>query len=636
MIINVENSKDSAEPGPIGSLRNAIYEANKNLTNIPTIIEISPCVRDIKLQSELVINSNIEIIAKNNLNIELTNLDRHFHVVTNSINPSSNNILTIKTPNKKYKIVLSAGKSLIGGSIFIEQTNHNLILENVIITNNSALNGGGIYTKGNLYLVNSHLDKNTAIKQGGGAWVTQNITMTNSTINDNIVSEMSNDNFGGGLAVDDGDLIMNNSQINNNIVNSSETLNIGGSAGGINVMSGSIYATNSSISNNKAYSSGGIQLGVGDINLNKSSVSNNESYISGDDCGGGGIVITLGNVILQESKLSNNNTKGMYSGSLVSFIGNVTVLDSIISGNVNRGPGGGIACNFNSTVTISNSKIVKNSGSSLGGAIVNFSNTVGQIAINNSELSNNNITNYQTVGQTIKAFLTVIKNLITSTQANATATGNSQGSTKLLAILPKLQSLADETDIELQKLLLLEEIMILTGGGAIATLLKCPITIDKSCLVNNFATKIVTDVNPEIKAFGGAVFGPNSPIFIQDSNLSNNTSITDAGAIYTDKKLVTNNVVIKGNNTYKNGTLSNSLKGNMILINTKLYDNVVDNNGGGIFNTGNVILIDSLITKNTATNGTGGGIFTLDKEKNDNIINIDSVIKCNKPNDFNF
>ena len=555
---------------------------------------------------------------------------RHFHV-TNYYGIESNVLLEIKGVNLFYGSLVTFGnikESQYGGSIYVEPANHTLVLEDVIIKNNTAVYGGGIYTAGNVILKNSKVVNNVAIKQGGGIWAYGSVTMYDSYVDYNSVSEIATANFGGGIIINDGDLVMQNSSVSFNNVNYSEDQNspipnpFGGSVGGVNVMNGSIYASNSNINNNSAFSSGGIEMGVGNVNiLSNSSVSYNKSYAAGEATGGGGIVITLGNVVVQDSEVSHNDTNGMFSGSIVSFVGNVSVLNSEICYNTNRGPGGGIASNFNSTITVSDSKINNNTGASLGGAIVNFSGPLGQIFINNSDISNNEITNYQRIGQTILAFLKVILGSVDKSNLMIKSIPNpdNTGSKKLINALEMLQARALDTQAKLNTIKLID--LFATGGGAIATLLPCPIVVTKSRLTNNCATKRVTDLNPLFTGYGGAIFSVNSSVSVQDSEILSNTAITGASAIFSNHTLIIQDSVVS----------KNKLDNQINQINQDNQDNQInqdnqnnqDKKTGTIYNgaKGSLNIISSDVEFNK-----GGGIYT-----NSNFVDIDSKIKNNKP-----
>ena len=543
------------------SLTETIEIANKH----ELITIILPSNSTFKLKNELTILTNI-IIEGNNSTL-IASKTRHFNVLAGQN-------LTLKN------LTLKNGIANTGGSILVKTTNnHNLLLENVIIKNNEAIYGGAIYSYGDIIIKNSKILLNKAIKQGGGIWCYKNVTMNDSLVNLNHITEISNDNHGAGIVINDGILLLSNSSISYNKINYSRINQIGGYAGGVNIISGSlIIEKNSRINNNIAFNSAAIQMGLGDINVFNSTISKNRSFSTANASGGGGIVILAGNVIIQNSKISHNITQGMYSGGIVSIFGNITIINSIISHNKNKGPGGAIASNFNSTITIENSKIIKNTGASLGGAIVNFSFSQGQIYIINSILSNNILTNEQLIKQTIEEFLKIIINFLSS------YTSYSKTFSKVLSKIKEIIALAEERHALFSQII---PLINATGGGAIATLLTCPITITNSEISNNYATLKTTSNNPIFSGFGGGIFSIHSQITINNTKFKNNKAINTGSAIYTNNLLTINDSIINKNN---NIALLNTKNGTTILLNTIFIDNNID-----IENNGQLTLINTKI-----------------------------------------
>ena len=515
---------------------------------------------ELDLEEEIVIDYDVTIVG-HNTHIQACQ-NRHFLV----------------TGGKKFflkNLTLTDGQTLnFGGSIRINVPNHTLVLENVILENNQANQGGAIYTQGNLILKKCKLSHNSAVTQGGAIWTSLSVTLFDSSLSHNQVTEISNDNFGGGIVIDQGDLTMVNSSIRKNIVKFDEETKVGGSAGAVSLTHGSLISHQSHIDQNEAFSSGGIQLGLGDINLFQSSVSGNKSYIAGDACGGGGIVITSGNVTLCESLLKANITKGMYSGSLVSILGNVAVIDSLICENVNRGPGGAIACNFDSMITVTRSKLLKNTAASLGGAIVNFSGDLGQILINESEISENIVTNEQTIGQTIEAFLSVILGSVA--QMTNVANNSPLGGSALLTALENIKAKAENVHFE-------TTLPDALGGGAVAALLTCPIVINRSKFIGNVNGKHML---PNVDSHGyGTLFAPLASVTISQSEFAKNRVSAYASGIFSGANVNLEQTSFQDNKA-KEGKSVILTAGDAILTNSKVT-------GGIITNKGSLVLINT-------------------------------------------
>jgi len=671
-ILFVTKAKDSIQ----GSLRNSINEANLNNglnpDNITTII-IRPSVGNkITLKDgALDVQSNIKIInaTGRKLTINTSGIQGLFHVYPlvkifeiNSSKDNEYNNCDLDSSNSdsdsdydsdsssnsnSNQIILSSGTSDFGGAIYISSLSNHLILRNVIIKNNSAINsGGGIFTLGSVSLFNSSIESNQAGSQGGGIWCAQNLNLYNSHITKNKVVIINSSSGGGGVYIDKGDCKLNNSSISCN-----EVLHInqsGGSGGGIIVMVGSIYIQNNShIDNNSAYNSGGIQEGKGDIIItNHSTVNHNKSFndinTNENAGGGGGITITLGTVYVSESEVSNNKTLGMYSGGIVTIIADVIInKNSKIEGNHNRGPGGGIAVNVGS-ISIDSSSVSDNEGASLGGGIVNFSPAPGFISINNSKVSNNTLTNAQTIATTIKVFFDIIihslASLISQASLNPVGTGGGQ---IIIDLIPEITGKILNIKNNLDNVNL--PVHNLIGGGGIASLLKTPITVSNSQIDNNFSGKNVSSVNTPFDSYGGGLFGLESLIIVESSNISRNSSLSTGGGIYANTSLNVSNSNIFNNEivlpvpprpqrlgqVFYGAGIFNDSDGVLYLSNSNISNNSSrsGSKGGGIANRGKLSVFDSVIKNNVVTND-GGGIYSVP-----DFVNFGNVIKNNQPND---
>lgn len=552
MSIYVNDNQDTLQ---VGTLRYAIKQANEN-PNINTIVIKSGL--QICLSTELLITSNIHVIGEQCV---IKSNKRHFKIRSSLV--------------KFTSLTLENGHARHGGSIHCIG---DLTLENITIRHCKAIYGGGIYIQGNLYMHHTKILYNQALKQAGGIYIHGNLNSYESAIDYNQVKQSSEDNFGGGLVVSDGQVVLNNTSVSHNTVHGL------GSAGGVMIFSGTLTIQYKSyIDHNQAYNSGGVEMGTGNINLlNQSTISNNKSYASGYDCGGGGIVITKGNVLINQSTIQGNITQGMYSGGLVSFIGNVSIVDSLIDGNVNKGPGGGIAANFDSQVLVSNSKITNNTGSSLGSAIVNFSSGMGGVIINHSQITGNTLTNDQLIGQTIQAFLEVI-----TKHSNRLASNSKSVNLDLQSVVDELVNKAKQSDVH--KLL---EYATATGG-TVATLLTCPVVITNSKIANNYATKNTNPNNPVYTSHGGGLFSNNSRLDISYTQINNNNTGTDSAAIYSRGFLNIDNSNIfenrsQGQSSSCTGDIINHGKTNIIY--SKIYKN-----SKGIYNQGDLFILQSKI-----------------------------------------
>jgi CSLREA domain-containing protein len=239
-------------------------------------------------------------------------------------------------------------------------------LTNVTITNNSAVQGGGINNHGTLTITNSTISGNSGSfsQAGGGIYNNGTLTVTSSTISGN--TSPSGDgagifnSFGGSSG--SGTATISNSTITNNTAH--------GNGGGIDNQFGStVTVTNSMITNNSAQigSGGGI---LGGVNVMNSTISGNSALQ------GGGINSAGGTVNVTSSTISSNTGSSSQAGGGIWNSGTLSVTNSTISGNTSpSGDGGGIfntnAINSSSTVTITSSTITNNTAHGNGGGIDN-------------------------------------------------------------------------------------------------------------------------------------------------------------------------------------------------------------------------------------------------------------------------
>lgn len=583
----------SLDLGP-GSLREAINQANLHLDQVTKII-IKPCVGNhIKLTTgELKIVSDIKLLNNTggNLTISSETVDQRIFNIS-----QASKLLSIKS-SKGNKIILNNGRTNLlepnGGAIYIKSSStHELLLNDVTISNNEAIgSGGGIYTSGRVTMVSSSIKNNKAGAQGGGIWSALGVVAIKSNIKGNKVTIVDDSSGGGGIYVDNGDCLLNESSIVNNHVAYDLLRLIGGSGGGLIVVAGTIYIQNNShVDHNTAYNSAGIQEGVGNIYItNNSSANDNQSFNSGNgSSGGGGVTMTLGTVYISNSEVCDNKTVGMYSGGIVTLIGSVIVnSQSKISRNSNRGPGGGIAVNLGSIVVDSQSYVCGNMGASLGGGIVCFTPNPGTIAISKgSHVSDNILTNAQTIAQTFESFLFVLIKYLTAQDKQARLNGGG-GATKFIEALPDIILQLTKLAVSLNDLPINEIGPANSiGGGGIACLSTTEIIVNNSHIENNLSGQCVDETNYPFTAVGGGIFGFNSKINIQLSEIKNNTSLSSGTGIWSGYGLnVSNSQIIKNKmkNEGNGGGIFNGRSSLMTLIDTKISDNVAKGLGGGVY-----------------------------------------------------
>lgn len=587
-LILVNTAKDSVP----GSLRSAINKANQ--LGGATII-LQPSVGDsiVLKDGELEITSNIRLLNRTGHNLTISPK----HATQRILSVSGEATLLELKSEKTTQLILSRGNvDDHGGAIKIDSTNHQLILIRVTIAHNTATgSGGGIYTAGRVIAIHSTIQENRAGCQGGGIWSGARVILNQSQVTQNHVTRPDPANGGGGIFVDSGDCLLNASSVRQNQVAHDDTNKTGGSGGGIVVMAGSIHVENGShVDSNTAYNSAGIQEGIGNVYvIGNSTVNANESFNAGTgQAGGGGITIILGNIYISNSQVSDNKTRGMYSGGIVSFVGDVTVTQSQIQRNTNRGPGGGLAMNFGS-INISQSLITHNTGASLGGGIVSFTPNPGFITISNhSQINHNNLTNDQTIQQTIDSFLDVINQYLTgvSQQATQSGPGGEAFNLALPDILQKQTQVSDQL-----KALPLDAMKNAIGGGGIACLLSTTLTVDASQINANYVGEETSTANVPFSSFGGGIFSVHSQLVIDHSSICDNTTLSQGGGIWSHGLLQVSQSKINHNT---GGGLVTEPRSQTTLLQVEIIENMSKHSGGGISNQGDLEIIESTISQN--------------------------------------
>ncbi len=273
-----------------------------------------------------------------------------------------------------------------------------LTLQRSLVTHNTAAggnaSGGGISSsQGTLVIENSQVNDNTAVSSdqgafGGGISTTQDqVTILNSTIEGNQVSGGSIVTSGGGIYSQQSTIQMRNSTVSGNSVDA-RTSTRGGFGGGIAVDGGNVTITGSHLSNNT---------------IRGSLVAGGALYSQNLDSSTGGAV----NVTITVSVVSSNTvmgTGGALGGGLAAGSGSLTLTTTTVTHNAltssqRNAKGGGIFSGAAST--IDESTIADNSVTApavqygaLGGGI----DTQGTLILTRTTISANSASSQQGLG----------------------------------------------------------------------------------------------------------------------------------------------------------------------------------------------------------------------------------------------
>jgi predicted outer membrane repeat protein len=300
---------------------------------------------------------------------------RLFHI-------AANGSLTLDTLTVNGGLASGTAPGDDGGAVYNRGT---LALVNSIVSGNSAsTDGGGIYNWGTLTLSQgSNIANNSAGDDGGGIYNEGGtLTVTDSTIADNTTSDQ-----GGGIRSVGTNMTLTNANLTgNSALNASGgglyatsttlTMNGGQISGNSANAGGGLYLTNSpsaaqldgvQIVNNSGVSGGGIYLSQdGDAVLTNVTVSGNQASSSAAGIWAGAALT------LTSSTVSNNGNSAQpgSAGGIRAAGGTLTVSDSVISGNlVNSGSGQGAGVYIASAgaAAISGGEISGNSAYNGGG-----------------------------------------------------------------------------------------------------------------------------------------------------------------------------------------------------------------------------------------------------------------------------
>ncbi|QGZ91060.1 cadherin domain-containing protein [Microcystis aeruginosa] len=330
--------------------------------------------------------------------------DNVYHVVTGS-NTSNTTILdgfTISGGNANF--ANTADLRSIGGGIFISDGSP--ILRNLIIENNTAINGGGIYAYAgsNLILSNSIFRNNTTINSTGIAgeggaiyFFTSSPTVIDVSFSNNTASgtggairnnksnpTLTNATFTSNTATSNGGAISNN--------DSSFTLNNATFASNSSANGGAIYSTSSTATlNNATFSSNTATLDGGSIyntgsNLTLKDGTFNNNTASSD---GGAIFSTGGTFNLTQGDFVQNRATAGLGGAVFLQTTGATITQADFLQN--RSANGGAIYNNSNNVSVTNANFTLNiadGANSAGGAI--FNQNSNNLQVTNAAFSRNN------------------------------------------------------------------------------------------------------------------------------------------------------------------------------------------------------------------------------------------------------
>lgn len=267
-------------------------------------------------------------------------------------------------------IAVSGTDTVWAGGALANDSTGAMTIENSVIENNSAADGGAIYTRGST------------------------LTISSSTIRNNFVREKGGGFYGGGAILQevnaDGVTTIVNSTLENNVSNPA-----GSVGGGITILAGRLVIEGSTLTGNVGYGGGGalysaagvtVEMRTSRLTNNRTAPANGESNFLG------GAIYNQGDLTIEETTLSGNEATdagAIFSGGEGSRL---TLRRSTVNGNTAQGGGGGLLL-FPGAHLIENSTISGNTAAIGGGIRSGITADLGTATLLNVTLQENSATN---------------------------------------------------------------------------------------------------------------------------------------------------------------------------------------------------------------------------------------------------
>ena len=549
----------------------------------------------------------------------------------------------------------------IGGAALTPTVN----LDNLIITNGTAANGGAVF-----------------IAQGS------TVAMDGSDISDSAATGETASNGGGGV-FNAGSLTLVDGAISGN------TATLGSASGGgiFNAEGASLVATGTTIANNQAArAGGGIETrAAASVTLNSVTLGSDGALLTGNSAGpmpgnGGGLHMTGDGDVTVDGGSVNGNSAASEGGGLWNSIGTMTLRNAlVIDGNTASGAevtnGGGGVFNDGGTLSISDTTISNNiadGAAGSGGGV--FNELGGNLQISDSSISGN-IANRAGGGieDNSGAQTTVLLTNVTLDQNNAgvdpaTAMPGNGGGLHISGngnITITGGSVTDNLAAREGGGLWNGSGTMVINGGSGEVLISGNVASGAAAddggggIFNNGGSLEISDANISSNiadgdaGSGGGIFGNGGSITIADSTISSNQANRAGGGMETlgAHSLSLSDVIMDANNAgvdpavaapgnggaihvsgpdagsvdisrsmfrmntaaREGGALWNQAGTTMSISASTVSMNsaagaAAHDGGGGLFNNrGNLLLVDSTISSNAANGaaGSGGGIFNL-------------------------
>ncbi len=627
-IVNTLDDTSTAPDGLI-SLREALTAANSNAAfrdapagqlgpGVTDTISFDPSLNGQEINlgplGAFLITDAVSIFDNNLLPISLDaeNVSRLFEIPAGVAGVSIANV------------VLQNGQASTGGAILVG-LNANVSLDQIVVLNSAANDGGGLYNDGGTVAINrasfSGNRANAASGSGGALFsASGSVTIVESQFNFNRATRA-----GGAIEVGDGSVSLTRTNFINNDVNGLAGPANPGNGGALHttgvstvVVDGGLFVGNRAAREGGALwnSLGGTLTVIGDARF----LQNIARGPAADD-GGGAIFNNGGTVHIGSSgsvvQIQNNSATGAAGsgGGIFTLGGTLTVANADISGNRANRAGGGIEATAGSTTTVVNSRLNGNftgtpaplvASPGNGGGLHITGN--GNATFTGGEVSHNLAANEGGGLWNGTGTLTVTGTLISgNTASGALATNGGGGIFNLGGTVNVTNATLSANRANGTSG---------SGGGLFSTL--GAVTLNAVNFQDNSANRA-----------GGAIEIVAGALNMNFTNLARNNvnggagvpAPGNGGGVHVTGAATTtivggtfsgNTAAREGGGLWNSAAGQMTLSNNVVLVNNFAHGAAAEQGGGAIFNNGGTITIDNAtIVANAAdgASGSGGGLF---------------------------
>ncbi len=619
--ITVTSTADSG----LGSLPNAILEANSNPGSAGSVIDFDPTV--FAMPQTITLSSTLEL--------------------NESAGPE-----VLRGPGAKLLTV--SGNDLVG--VFDVDSGTTASLVGLSVSGGFAENGGGIDNSGTLTVADDIIGSNFAVSKGAGIDNSGSLTMTGCSVGSNSVGFLGIDAAGsgsGGGLYNSGAMRINSSTITGN--------SAGNGGGGIYVGSGALTIANSTIESNQIQDGYGNGAGIynsGALTIINATIAYNESNLrlpADSDVGGAGVYeATGGSATLDNTIVASNQDIGYLStfalpadigGAPLSSASAYNLIGSVASGGLVNGSSGNIV-----GVNPGLGSLADNGGATRTIALMPGSPAIdaGSVALALDPVTGLPLTTDQRgvgfpriddgsidIGAFERPDVTMVPTIYTVdlTSDTGTSTGPYQGDLRYCINQANANTnLAgsvitfDPADFNAStpETITLTDSMgsitladpsgpeVIEGPGPNILTISGSVSVPQAISVAGGVTATLCALTISDCAYGGVAIDPYATVAVDSCDVVNNPG----GGIQNGGWLTVNNSTLTGNVAYGGGGIYNGATGTLALVDSTIADNTATapaffvyepSGGGGVDNAGSLTVLNSTIANNQAVNPAGGG-----------------------------